>query len=116
MTTLFQEFDCGCVIYAQPTGSLVISEIFSSGHFKISHNQLITQICNGETKEQYPWTHELRVPIIDNPDDQTKLFDKLEDAFSKNPETNAVIVKGESFTGRSSRFEASDGIKLPDIK
>ena len=82
------------VRHAQPTGSLVISEIFSSGHFKISHNQLITQICNGETKEQYPWTHELRVPIIDNPDDQTKLFDKLEDAFSKNPETNAVIVKG----------------------
>ena len=94
MTTLFQEFDCGCVIYAQPRGALVMSEIFSTGHFKISHNRLITQISNGETKEQYPWTHELRVPIIDNPDDQTKLFDKLEDAFSKNPETNAVIVKG----------------------
>ena len=90
---VFQEFDCGCVIYAQPTSAMVISEIFSK-HFKIRNNQLITQISNGETKEQYPWTHELKVPIIDNPDDQTKLFDKLEDAFTKNPETNAVIVKG----------------------
>ena len=90
---VFQEFDCGCVIYAQPTSAMVISEIFSN-HFKIRNNQLITQISNGETKEQYPWTHELKVPIIDNPDDQTKLFDNLEDAFTKNPETNAVIVKG----------------------
>ena len=91
---VFQEFDCGCVIFAQPTGAMVISEIFS-GHFKIRNNQLITQISNGETKEQYPWTHELCVPIIDNPDDQTKLFDKLEESFTKNPETNAVIIKGK---------------------
>merc|ERR1719282_1625563 len=90
---IFQEFDCGCVIYAQPTSSMVISEIFSK-HYKIKNNQLISQISNGETKEQYPWTHEIKVPIIENPNDQTKLFSSLEKAFTANPETNAVIVKG----------------------
>ena len=90
---LFQEFDCGCVIYAQPSSAVVVGELFDK-FYKISHNQLITQITNGETKEQFPWTHQLSVPIIANPDDQTQLFSKLENAFEKNPETNAVIIKG----------------------
>ena len=90
---LFQEFDCGCVIYAQPSSAVVVGEIFDK-FYKISHNQLITQITNGETKEQFPWTHQLSVPIIANPDDQTQLFRKLENAFEKNPETNAVLIKG----------------------
>lgn len=91
--SLTQEFDCGCVIYAQPKSAIVVAETFEK-QFKIKNNQLITQISNGETKEQYPWTHELKVPIVDNPGDQTKLFNKLEKAFTDNPATNAVIVKG----------------------
>ena len=81
------------MIYAQPTSAVVVAEMFES-HFKIKNNQLISQISNGETKEQYPWTHELAVPIVNNPDDQTKLFKRLENAFTKNPATNAVLVKG----------------------
>ena len=46
---IFQEFDCGCVIYGQPTSSFVISEMFDKS-FKIKNNQLITLISNGETK------------------------------------------------------------------
>ena len=45
-------------------------------------------------QEQYPWTHELKVPIIMNPDDQSSLFKKLEQAFEANPQTNAVLIKG----------------------
>jgi len=90
---IFQEFDCGCVIYAQPVNANVVSNIYKK-EFRIKNNQLISQISNGETKEQYPWNHELKIPIIDNPDDQTKLFSDLEKAFSVNPETNAVLVRG----------------------
>jgi len=90
---IFQEFDCGCVIYAQPVNANVVSSIFKKD-FRIKNNQLISQISNGETKEQYPWNHELKIPIIDNPDDQTKLFSDLEKAFSINPETNAVLIRG----------------------
>ena len=81
------------MIYAQPRSAMVVAELFDK-QFKIKNNQLITMISNGETKEQYPWTHELQVPIVDNPEDQTKLFNKLEKAFTDNPATNAVIVKG----------------------
>ena len=45
-------------------------------------------------QEQYPSSHELTVPIIDNPEDQTNLFSKLEKSFEKFPETNAVLIKG----------------------
>ena len=45
----YQEFDCGCVIYGQPTNGFVISEMFEKV-FKIKDNQLITLISNGETK------------------------------------------------------------------
>jgi len=90
---LFQEFDCGCVFYAQPKSAVVVGEMYEK-YYKIKNNQLITQISNGETKEQYPWTHELKIPIIANPDDQTILFLKLEKAFEANPQTNAVIIQG----------------------
>ena len=46
---LFQDFDCGCVIYAQPKSAVVIGEIYDK-FYKIKNNQLITQISNGETK------------------------------------------------------------------
>ena len=39
-------------------------------------------------------THELKVPIISNPQDQTSLFKELEKAFEANPQTNAVLIKG----------------------
>jgi len=90
---VFQEFDCGCIIYAQPRSAVVVAEL-NKKFFKIKNNQMISQISNGETKEQYPWTHELSVPIVANPDDQTKLFGRLEKAFEESPETNAVIIKG----------------------
>jgi len=116
---IFQEFDCGCVIYAQPTSSMVISEIFSK-HYKIKNNQLISQISNGETKEQYPWTHEIKVPIIENPNDQTKLFSSLEKAFTANPETNAVIVKGNGIivcgdTWQETKLEFETLLQLFDV-
>ena len=38
--------------------------------------------------------HELKVPIINNPLDQTSLFKVLEKAFEANPQTNAVLIKG----------------------
>ena len=46
---IFQEFDCGCVIYGQPTSGHVICEMFDKV-FKIKDNQLITLISNGDTK------------------------------------------------------------------
>ena len=46
---IFQEFDCGCVIYGQPTSGHVISEMFDKV-FKMKDNQLITLISNGDTK------------------------------------------------------------------
>ena len=46
---LFNEFDCGCVFYAQPKSAVVICELFDK-FYKIKNNQLITQISNGETK------------------------------------------------------------------
>jgi len=90
---VFQDFDCGCIIYAQPHSAVLVSEL-NKKFFKIKNNQMITMISNGETKEQYPWTHELSVPIISNPNEQGQLFDKLEKAFEDNPETNAVLIKG----------------------
>ena len=45
-------------------------------------------------QEQYPSSHQLTVPIIDNPEDQSTLFNKLEKSFEKFPETNAVLIKG----------------------
>jgi len=90
---VFQEFDCGCIIFAQPTSAVLVGEHFEK-NFSVKNNQMITQISNGETKEQYPWTHNLQVPIVKNPNDQNKLFAILEKAFESNPETNAVIVKG----------------------
>jgi len=90
---IFNEFDCGCVFYAQPKSAVVICELFDK-FYKIKNNQLITQISNGETKEQYPSTHELAIPIIANPNDQSSLFKVLEKAFGKNPQTNAVLIKG----------------------
>merc|ERR1712106_429400 len=82
---VFQDFDCGCIIFAQPRSAVLVSEVFE-GNFSIKNNQMITQISNGETKEQYPWTHNLKIPIVNNPDDQTKLFGVLEKAFEDNPE------------------------------
>lgn len=90
---VFQEFDCGCIIIAQPQG-LWSSQRYSAQATSRSATTSSSPDLTERPKEQYPWNHELQGPIIDNPDDQTKLFDKLEDAFSKNPETNAVIVKG----------------------
>ena len=46
---IFQEFDCGCIIYAQPNSGFLISEMFDES-FKIKNNQLITLITNGDTK------------------------------------------------------------------
>ena len=46
---LFQDFDCGCVFYAQPKSAVVVGEIYDK-FYKIKNNQLITQISNGETK------------------------------------------------------------------
>ena len=45
----YQEFDCGCVIYGQPTSGFLIPEMFDKT-FKIKNNQLISLITNGETK------------------------------------------------------------------
>ena len=45
-------------------------------------------------QEQYPSSHLLKVPIIENPEDPNHLFSRIEKSFEKFPETNAVLIKG----------------------
>ena len=62
---------------------------------KQRYNQKDLLKSNFLFQEQYPMNHELKVPIINNPLDQTSLFKVLEKAFEANPQTNAVLVKGD---------------------
>merc|ERR1719283_819642 len=90
---MFQEFECNCIIYCQPHPALLVAS-FPKAEFKMTNQQAITLIPNGETGKMLPSNHVLRVPIIPNCDDQNQLFKRLEKAFSTHPETNAVLIRG----------------------
>ncbi|XP_070548376.1 methylthioribulose-1-phosphate dehydratase-like [Ptychodera flava] len=85
--------DAGAVIHTHSKYANLVTMLYPGPEFTITNQEMIKGIRNDETGTYYKNTDLLKIPIIENTEEEIELTDRMRQAMENYPGSPAVLVR-----------------------
>ncbi|KAL7747320.1 Methylthioribulose-1-phosphate dehydratase [Sorochytrium milnesiophthora] len=107
--------NAGACIHTHSQHAVMATLLYPGETFEITHQEMIKGIRIGSTKDNLQYNDRLVVPIVENTPQEEDLQERMAEAMTKYPDTNAVLVRrhgvyvwGESWEKAKTMAECYD--------